>query len=514
MVAGDRIEKILTPRPHTLTVSGWPTTLNALAWSADASIAIALDDCVELLIPKIDLKHLTSDASLLGPPKSTTAQPNSSSQTLTSLELEHWFRLRLQSNTFTLAEWPYFEPQLFGEFDVGEEQGLAGVTALEWSNAGLGRFGRCALGVLTANGVLSIWADGGRTREEGEIGWKRRAVVWGVLWNEFRRKMGVDVDESNAAADGEAMDVDVEVVGNGAEVEEPSMAEDATKGDEANQNDGASNTHNNIQDGKTQRAKKRNNNDKERTSTAKHAQAKKSAILHKRCRVRSFCWTQVPRDISRLPKGLKNQAIRECMNHLLIVTNDYEEIVVLHVGSPYDDPLSPSDWNIKIVSVIDTKNESEEDAAGPQLFSLNRGLHSVSINEWTTEQGKEEVWTAFIAYGSNHNLVIMRCTLSYVKDAIVFKVDRSRLLNMAAHDVVGSICWAPEVRNNTLRYDRVGILMSLTAQCQRNGRIVRATSWFICESSLPPRTISNKVRTWSSTDSRRLELNCWRCYHL
>jgi len=481
MVAGDRIEKILTPRPHTLTIAGWPTTLNALAWSADASIAIALDDFVELLIPKIDLQHLTSDASLLGPPKSTTAHPNSSSsQTHTSLELEHWYRLRLQTNTFTVAEWPYFEPQLFAEFDVGEEQGLDGVAALEWSNAGLGRFGRCALGVLTANGVLSIWADGGRIREEGGSGWKRRAVVWGVLWREFRREIGMDVDESAEKVDGETMDVDAEVVHNGASAEVTSTAEDAMIGDEASPtNAAASKTYNNTRNGKTQHANNRNNSNKARRSAEQDAQAKKSAILHKRCRIRSFCWTQVPRDISSLPSGLKSQAIRECTNHLLIVTNDYGEIIVLQVRSPYDNPLSSSDWQIKIVSVIDTKDGSEEDAAGPQLFSLKRGLHSISINEWTTEQGKEAHWTAFMAYGRNHDLEVMRCTLSYVKGEIVFKADRNRLLNMAEHDVVGPTCWAPEVMMNILRSDGVRRLTSLTAQCKGNGRIVCATSWFI-----------------------------------
>lgn len=503
MVSGDRIEKILTPRPHTLTVAGWPATLNALAWSADASIAIALDDCVELLIPKIDIKHLTSNAALLGQPK-TTAQPNPSlSQTHASLELEHWYRLRLQTNTFTVAEWPYFEPQLCAKFDVGEEQGLAGVAALEWSNAGLGRFGRCALGVLTANGVLSIWADGGRIREEGESGWKRRAIVWGVLWKEFRREMGMDVDESAAGVDGEAMDIDVEVLHNGTSADVTSTAEDAMNGDEANHpNAAASNTYNSTRNGKTQHANNRNNNNKARASTEQlHAQAKKSAILHKRCRIRSFRWTQVPRDISNVPNGLKNQAIRECTNHLLIVTNDYDEIIVLQIRSPYDNPLSPSNWHINIVSVIDTKDGSEEDAAGPQLFSLKRGLHSISINEWTTEQGKEALWTAFIAYGKNNDLEVMRCTLSYVKDEIVFKADRNRLLNMAEHDVVGPMCWAPEVMKNIWRSDKVRRLMSLAAQCQRNGRIVRASSWFVCQPSVSPRTTSDKVRTWLYTKS-------------
>jgi len=204
-----------------------------------------------------------------------------------------------------------------------------------------------------------------------------------------------------------------------------------------------------IQDGK-KHANNNTNDNEARTSTEQQTYARKSAILHKRCRIRSFCWTQVPRDISTLPSGLKNQAIQECTNHLLIATNDYEEIIVLHVRSPYDNPLSPSDWSIKIVSVIDTKTASEEESESPQLFSFRRGLHSVSINEWTTEQGKEELWTVFIAYGKNHDLEVMQCTLSYVQDEIVLNTDQDRLLNMAEYDVVGPMRWAPEVIEVTL----------------------------------------------------------------
>lgn len=501
MVAGDKIEKMLTPRPHTLNIAGWPTTSDALAWSADASIAIALDEYVELFIPKIDLKHLTSDSSIFGPQPSTTnitttsQQSRSPGQSQPTLELEHWHRLRLQTNTFTVAEWPYLEGQLLEDFDVGEEQGSGGVAALEWSSPGLGRFGRCALGVLTANGVLSIWADGGRVREEGERGWKRRAIVGTVLRKEFEKQMGMGPEAS-----GESMVVDA--IGDVAtKADDASTADGTLTGSIATLANGAmpanggtyeSGPNNDadamqvdlllplgqIDDHSTTQAEEAQASDnkkklKEQTPTEKHARAKKSAILYKRCRIRSFCWTQVPRDISHLPQNLKNQAMEECTNHLLIVTNDYEEIIVLHVRSPYDNPISPSEWSIKVVSIIDTKTKVMQEPAGPQLFRLKRGLHSISINEWTTEQGKDELWTAFVAYGKDHGLEVMKCKISYVRDEIVLQADREHVLSMSDCDVVGPMRWSPEVIYVESIVSRRSKLTSFSAQCQRDGRIVR-----------------------------------------
>jgi len=258
-------------------------------------------------------------------------------------------------------------------------------------------------------------------------------VVWGYLWRRFEREMGLVVGKSDS--DGREGGL---AATNGA-----AKRDDLMEIDEALPETRPN--HSTFQHGKTQTNNKKNNAAPKKTAAEQYIEAKKSAILRKRCRIRSFCWSQVPRDISNLPGGLKNQAIQECTNHLLIVTNDYEEVIVLHVRSPYDDPLSPSDWNVKIVAVIDTRGPNVQDPAGPQLFSLKRGLHSITINEWTTEQGKEELWTAFIAYGKDHSLEVMRCTISYVKDEMVLKADRNHLLTIPEYDVVGPMCWAPEV---------------------------------------------------------------------
>jgi hypothetical protein len=91
--------------------------------------------------------------------------------------------MKLRSNVFTSKEVPLSEPLSWDAFSTGEELSLRQVEAVEWSPPGLAKHRRCALAVLTANHILSIWECTGSVTDTS--GWKRSVIVNHFLRNHF-----------------------------------------------------------------------------------------------------------------------------------------------------------------------------------------------------------------------------------------------------------------------------------------------------------------------------------------
>ena len=97
---------------------------------------------------------------------------------------EHrWQRVTLQVNMFTEEEVPQVSPLPFRSFAIGEEQSFSHVVGLAWSPEGLAKHQRCALAVLTANHVLSVWASGSNPNYQRS--WERVLVVNHALRQAF-----------------------------------------------------------------------------------------------------------------------------------------------------------------------------------------------------------------------------------------------------------------------------------------------------------------------------------------
>lgn len=58
---------------------------------------------------------------------------------------------------FTISEWPSFQQRSYAELSIGEEISESHVISCSWSAPGLAKHDRCMLGVLTANGLYSLW---------------------------------------------------------------------------------------------------------------------------------------------------------------------------------------------------------------------------------------------------------------------------------------------------------------------------------------------------------------------
>lgn len=388
-----------TAYAQTLLLNTWPTCFDNTAWSADAVIAVALDDFIELLIPKIDFRFLTSAASPLNQahlnnsnsasrtadrvsaraPSSYGGSSASARATL-KLELENWTRVRVQINSFQVAEWPYVEPQLFEDFDIGEEQSNGTVQKLEWSEEGLARNGRCALGILTSNGLLSVWAAEDKLGEVEERGWNRKLIVNDSLREWFTKDAYGDTSHTQ------------EVPGR------PSWV------------------------------------------------AKQASILHKRSRIRTFCWSACPCYVANVAGELIAQAQSDYKDHLLIVTNDYEEIIVLRVHSPYSNP-SLSEWNTEVLGVVDTNRNRESQVSEPADHNLKTGLHTVATSPWSPCVGEAGASTVALSYAKNIDLEILDLKMTYTNGAVTLETDQDQVSREGGCDPVGPLQWLPKVRS-------------------------------------------------------------------
>ncbi|KAI1876696.1 uncharacterized protein JN550_000768 [Neoarthrinium moseri] len=145
---------------ETLSLRAVPLTTHNIAWSPDAELAIASDDCVYLYLPEF-------------PSKGTSATPNSLAD-LDTRRQYHEIGLRfpvvelrrpvLNRPLFdeVKQEFPDFEPDFGSGQSVVANVGnsLNHVVAIEWSPGGLGRMKRSVLGVLTGSGALTIYCEG------------------------------------------------------------------------------------------------------------------------------------------------------------------------------------------------------------------------------------------------------------------------------------------------------------------------------------------------------------------
>ncbi|KAJ5349211.1 Transcription factor IIIC zinc-finger [Penicillium brevicompactum] len=138
-------------RPVALSV--FPSCREAISWSADGEIAIAAGDHFQILTPT-SIKDAEASSS----------EPE-------------WTVTRVRANLFTNAEWPAFLPGDRDQFSIAAEQSTANIIALAWSPAGLGKYRRCVLLVLTSNLVLSIWEPLGLQQK-----WTRVGIVNHAFW--------------------------------------------------------------------------------------------------------------------------------------------------------------------------------------------------------------------------------------------------------------------------------------------------------------------------------------------
>ena len=114
--------------------------------------------------------------------QNTNFKPKESEEHITSID--EWHPLFLKTGTFTDEEVPIFPPSDFSIWSIGEEQSTRKAVALDWTPLPIAKYQRYALGVLTSNHTLAIWASTSTPTEVGS--WKRVYVVNHVLGSYFR----------------------------------------------------------------------------------------------------------------------------------------------------------------------------------------------------------------------------------------------------------------------------------------------------------------------------------------
>lgn len=168
-----------------LNLRAVPLTTHNLAWSPDAELAVASDDCVYLYLPEF-------------PTEGTSSLPTAPADIDTRRQYcENALRfpvaeLRVPELNRPLfsevrQEFPDFEPSFGAGQSVVANIGssLNHVVAVEWSPGGLGRMKRSVLGVLTGCGALTIYCEGissgvGGVKVKGRT--IRTIASWVVPW--------------------------------------------------------------------------------------------------------------------------------------------------------------------------------------------------------------------------------------------------------------------------------------------------------------------------------------------
>jgi hypothetical protein len=171
---------------QTLSLRAVPLTTHNLAWSPDAELAIASDDCIYLYLPEF-------------PSKQTSSVPTAAADIDTRRQYcEVALRFPVAEVREPKLNCPLFEEvrQDFPDFDHSFGAGqsvianigssLNHVVAVEWSSGGLGRMKRSVLGVLTGSGALTIYCEGASSGVGG-VKIKGRSIraigSWVVPWS-------------------------------------------------------------------------------------------------------------------------------------------------------------------------------------------------------------------------------------------------------------------------------------------------------------------------------------------
>ncbi|KGO48126.1 Transcription factor IIIC, putative zinc-finger [Penicillium expansum] len=142
--------------PVALSLS--PSCHDAISWSPDGELAIAAGEYFQILTPKNS--------------RDEDSAPNST---------QDWLMTRVRANLFTNSEWPNYLPGNRDDFSVAADLSESNVVGLAWSPAGLGKYRRSVLAVLTSNLVLSLWEPIGLKKQ-----WTRVAVANHVFWSQLQ----------------------------------------------------------------------------------------------------------------------------------------------------------------------------------------------------------------------------------------------------------------------------------------------------------------------------------------
>ncbi|KAG0160825.1 hypothetical protein PDIDSM_8356 [Penicillium digitatum] len=142
--------------PVALSLS--PSCHDAISWSSDGELAIAAGEYFQILTPKNS--------------RDGDSAPNST---------QDWLMTRVRANLFTNSEWPNYLPGNRDDFSVAADLSESNVVGLAWSPAGLGKYRRSVLAVLTSNLVLSLWEPIGLKKQ-----WTRVAVANHVFWSQLQ----------------------------------------------------------------------------------------------------------------------------------------------------------------------------------------------------------------------------------------------------------------------------------------------------------------------------------------
>lgn len=157
MTSQDR-SHVLPLEPFSL--SAVPLTTHNLAWSPDAELAIASDDCVYLFLPEFPSAGTTASGTF-GADYETQRQYHEISFRFPVVELRP---PELNRHLFAASHQP--APNFSATFGNGLSvvanlgTSLNHAVAIEWSPPGLGRMQRAVLAVLTGTGTLTIFCEG------------------------------------------------------------------------------------------------------------------------------------------------------------------------------------------------------------------------------------------------------------------------------------------------------------------------------------------------------------------
>ncbi|KAF1820848.1 uncharacterized protein K489DRAFT_44707 [Dissoconium aciculare CBS 342.82] len=143
-----------------ITLPFWPTTLDAVQWSADNRIAVLGGESIAILTPRLSKDHNSSGS--------------------------FWNTTIIKINGFTTAEIPRCLPLPDVHWSPGEELSINTAHAAAWSHIGPGKYGACILAILTTNHVVSIWAADGKPYPS--IQWTRQIIVNHAVKDFYRKR--------------------------------------------------------------------------------------------------------------------------------------------------------------------------------------------------------------------------------------------------------------------------------------------------------------------------------------